>query len=192
MRHDPSNPLRTAGRRRALLLCVGVLSLAGCTTASVQPAPELVQAPWGLLPMVNHTETPQAGLRAEAILESLLRTQGFTDLRRYPTALGTDALFEPSERKGVDAAMAWARAQGLRYVITGTVDEWRYKVGIDGEPAVGFTLQVLELPEGRVVWTAAGGRTGWSREALSGVAQKLIAQLIAPLRGAAPSATAPR
>jgi hypothetical protein len=73
----------------------------------------------------------------------------------------------------------------MRYAVTGTVDEWRYKVGVDGEPAVGFTLQVLDVPTGRVLWSAAGGRTGWSREALSAVAHQLLTRLSAPLVAAA-------
>jgi TolB-like protein len=166
---------------RRTLLALPLVCLA-CSTVSVPPAPALDRnAPWALLPMVNHTETPQAGLRAEAILESLLRGGGVSTLRRYPSSIGGDALFEPSERKGVDQALDWARAQGARYAVTGTVDEWRYKVGVDGEPAVGFTLQVIDVQSGRVLWSAAGGRTGWSREALSAVAHQLLTRLSAPL-----------
>lgn len=62
-----------------------------------------------------------------------------------------------------------------------TVDEWRYKVGVDGEPAVGITLQVIEVQSGNVIWSAAGSRTGWSRDAVSAVAQKLLRQLLSPL-----------
>jgi len=176
-------PLSRSLRRR--LLVAVPLALAGCATTTVQRPPEIDRsAPWALLPMVNHTETPQAGLRAEAILDSLLRTGGVGDLRRYPTSIGGDALFEPSERKGVDQALDWARTQGSRYAVTGTVDEWRYKVGIDGEPAVGFTLQLLDVASGRVLWSAAGGRTGWSREALSAVAHQLLAKLVSPLAAA--------
>jgi TolB-like protein len=193
MTHLPSHPW-SAGRRKVLMAGAATgaaLALAACTTATVAPAPPLERdAPWALLPMVNHTETPQAGLRAEAILESLLRARGLSDLRRYPASIGGDAVFEPSERRSVDQALAWARAQGVRYALTGTVDEWRYKVGIDGEPAVGFTLQLLELPSGRVVWSAAGGRTGWSRESLSGVAQKMLAELAAPLTAPLPTPAA--
>lgn len=172
-------------RARRLLLVLPAV-LAACSTVSAPPAPRLDRAaPWALLPMVNHTETPQAGLRAEAILESLRRNGGVSALRRYPSSIGGDALFEPSERKGVDQAIDWARSQGARYAVTGTVDEWRYKVGVDGEPAVGFTLQVLEVGTGRVLWSAAGGRTGWSREALSAVAHQLLTRLSAPLVAAA-------
>jgi hypothetical protein len=63
--------------------------------------------------------------------------------------------------------------------VQGAVDEWRYKVGVDGEPAVGVALQVVDLQSGAVVWSAVGAKSGWSREALAAVAQKLIGELIA-------------
>jgi TolB-like protein len=81
----------------------------------------------------------------------------------------------------VTRALEWARGERARYALTGTVDEWRYKVGVDGEPAVGITLQVIEVQSGNVIWSAAGSRTGWSRDAVSAVAQKLLRQLLSPL-----------
>lgn len=136
-------------------------------------------AKWALLPVINHTEVPQAGLRAETITEVLLRAKGVGNLQRYPATLNQDSLFEPAERKVVDAATGWARGQGVRYAVTGAVDEWHYKVGIDGEPAVGMTMQILDLKDGgRVVWSAAASKSGWSREALSAVAQKLIKDML--------------
>lgn len=134
---------------------------------------------WALLPIVNHTDVAQAGLRAETITEVLLRTRGISNLRRYPTTLNQDSLFEPAERKAVTDALAWAHEQGVHYAVTGAVDEWHYKVGIDGEPAVGMTLQIIDLKDGdRVVWSAAGSKSGWSRDALSAVAQKLIKEML--------------
>jgi hypothetical protein len=40
---------------------------------------------------------------------------------------------------------------------------------------------VIDVESGKVLWSAAGSRAGWSRDALSGVAQKLEKQLLAPL-----------
>jgi hypothetical protein len=77
-----------------------------------------------------------------------------------------------------EEAQKWAREQGIRYGLTGVVQEWRYKVGIDGEPAVGVTLQVLDLSTGQIIWSASGAKSGWSREALSAVAHKLLYQLL--------------
>ncbi len=143
-------------------------------------------AKWALLPISNHTDVPQAGLRAEAITEVMLRRRGISNLRRYPPTLNPDSLFEPAERKETADAINWAREHGIRYAVTGAVDEWHYKVGLDGEPAVGMTLQIIDLNDNdRVAWSAAGGKTGGSREAVSAVAQKLIKDLLdgASLRG---------
>jgi len=100
---------------------------------------------------------------------------------RAPAALGAETLFEAPPADAGERALAWARAAGVRYALTGSVTEWRYRVGVDGEPAVGLSLRVIDLADGRTVWSATGARSGWSREALSAVAQKLARDLVAPL-----------
>jgi polysaccharide biosynthesis protein PelC len=174
---------------RIFALALLLSALSACTTTQIQGLPAEVDksASWALLPILNLTETPQAGLRAEAILESLIRAGGIKNLKRYPSSLNTESIFDPVERKAQEQALVWAKGEKVRFAISGTVDEWRYKVGVDGEPAVGLTLQIQDLSTGSVVWTAAGSKSGWSREALSAVAQKLIAQLTAPLNVTAPS-----
>jgi TolB-like protein len=161
-------------------MIAAALALAGCATTDVTTSsPPLERgAKWALLPMLNHTDVPQAGLRAEAITEALLRSLGINELARYPANLNPDAVFEPAERKVADAAQKWAKDSGARYAISGAVDEWRYKVGIDGEPAVGVALQIMDLQTGAVLWSGVGAKSGWSREALSAVAQKLVRDLL--------------
>ena len=174
--------------RAARLVCVATMALviAACSTVQVGRAPALEPgATWAVLPFVNQTETPQAGLRAESITENLLRAEGVARMAKYPAALNTETLFEPADRKQADAALAWARAEKIRYAVAGTVAEWRYKVGVDGEPAAGITLQLIDVQSGEVLWAASGGSTGWSRESLSGVAQKLIGRLLQPIAPAA-------
>ena len=176
--------MQTHSRRivRWITLAAVVILMTACSTIAVGPAPTLDRtAKWGILPFVNQTETPQAGLRAESITESLLRAGGIGNLKRYPAALNTETLFEPMDRKQADAALAWARTENIRYAVGGSVDEWRYKVGIDGEPAAGVALQLIDVQSGEVLWAAAGGMTGWSRESLAGVAQKLISKLMRPV-----------
>jgi polysaccharide biosynthesis protein PelC len=173
---------------RISFLLAAVL-LTACASGVQSVASQEVVSPtakWALLPLSNNTDTPQAALSAEAMVEHLLRSRGITTLVQYPATLSRDSLFEPTERKVSDEAQKWAVAQNVRFAVAGSVEEWRYKVGIDGEPAVGVTLKVIDLTNGRVVWSASGAKSGWSREALSGVAQKLLASLIAglPLSGA--------
>jgi len=169
---------------RKTLLLFFLLALAGCTTVDRvrSAAPPDLAARWVLLPIANHTETPQAGLRAEAIAETVLRSIGVANLERYPASLNPETLLDPAERKLAEQAMAWAKGKDARYALTGAVEEWRYKVGVDGEPAVGLSLQVVDVKSGAVVYSASGGKSGWSREALSAVAQKLTRELLEDLK----------
>jgi TolB-like protein len=166
--------------KRPLGAVLLLAALAGCavTDHSTGQAALARDASWALLPIANHTDVPQAGLRAEAIAEGVLRSRGVAKLLHYPPALNPASLLEPGEGKAQADAAKWAREAGARYALTGAVDEWRYKVGIDGEPAVGLALQIIELESGAVVWSAVGARSGWSREALAAVAQKLVRELL--------------
>lgn len=169
--------------KRLLILCMGLLFIGGCATATRTGSPQLDKnVKWALLPMENHTETPQAGLRMEAITETILRIRGAQPLEKYPSTLTQGGLFEPADAKTVEAALNWARQAGARYAVTGAVNEWRYKTGVDGEPAVGVTLKVVDIQTRQVIWDAAGARTGWGREAVSAVAQKLVEDLVDGLK----------
>ncbi len=164
---------------RILLLAALTLWLGACSTLDRSPAPVVErQAQWAVLPFANHTETPLAGQRAEAIAEAILHSQGINRLKRYPGSLQQEALFAAGERQQQEEALAWARSQGVRYALTGAVDEWRYKVGVDGEPAAGVALQIIDVTSGETLWSGSGGKSGWSREALSAVGQQLIRSLL--------------
>lgn len=168
--------------RLAPLGYLAALLLTGCYVQQINPGPRLDRrARWVLLPVQNHGETPQAGERMEAILATLLRARGVTDLRSYPAAQPQSALPELDDQRRYETALLWAHQQGFAYGITGSVEEWHYRNGLDGEPAVGVTVQVVEIRSGRVVWSASGARGGWSRQTVSGTAHKLIASLLAPL-----------
>lgn len=159
----------------AWVLC----ALAACSTVDRGRAPALqANAEWTVLPFANHTETPMAGNRAESVAEALLHARGVGKVKRYTSTAQQEALFDAGDNKRQEQALAWAREQGVRYALAGTVDEWRYKVGVDGEPAAGITLQIIDVQSGDILWSGAGGKSGWSREALSAVAQKLIRELL--------------
>lgn len=162
--------------------CVVLLTACSTGIQSITNGDALdANAKWALLPIVNNTDTPQAGLSAEAMVEHQLRRRGIANVAHYPAALSRDSLFEPTERKVAEEALKWAQDQGVKFVLTGSVEEWRYKVGIDGEPAVGITLKVMDLASGQVVWSGNSAKSGWSREALSAVAQSVLFDLLAKL-----------
>lgn len=154
------------------------------------------QAHWVLLPVVNRSQTPQAGQRVEAILASLLRSRGVKSISHYPSTPQSQVLMMLDEQARYNAALKWALTQGFRYAITGTVEEWRYKAGLDGEPAVGLTLRVIDLQHHKkpasqtgattltryetqpVLWSATGARTGWGREGIAAATQTLLNNLL--------------
>jgi TolB-like protein len=174
--HHPTTALR---RLHALFLGGALLLLTACSTMDRGAAPVLErQASWVVLPFANHTETPLAGNRAETIASALLHAQGVGKLQRYESSSQQESLFDAGDSKRQQEALQWARERQARYALTGAVDEWRYKVGVDGEPAAGVTLQIIDVASGDILWSGTGGKSGWSREALSAVAQKLIRDLL--------------
>jgi len=166
--------------KRLLTTGLAAMLLSGCVTLNQGGASVSFQESWALLPFINNTETPYAAERAEAVSAALLYARGVQRLER-----STSEAARPEDSLGTDrgeskqkAALEIARQKKVRYALAGTVNEWRYKVGLDGEPVAGFTLQVIELPEGRVVWSGAASKSGWSRDAVSAVAQQLLERLM--------------
>ena len=172
------------GRLLPLILGALVVVLtAGCSVVDVQRGPTLdANVRWTLLPVMNYAEAPRAGERVEAMLETLLRSRGVANLQTYPSPTRTDDLPELDERRRFESALGWARSNGFIYAVTGSVNEWRYKSGLDGEPAVGVGIRVIEITTGRTVWSASGAKTGWGRDSVSGTAQALLGALLDTLR----------
>lgn len=177
-------------RKLSLVLLVGLL-LSGCVTLRQGGSTASFSDSWALLPFINNTETPYAAERAEAVTAALLHAHGMQKLERTVTekAGGDNHLGLDRGELRQKAALEAAKQKNIRYAIAGTVNEWRYKVGLDGEPVAGFTLQVIELPGEKVVWSGVAGKSGWSRDAVSAVAQQVLDSLIEDLKKAAETTT---
>lgn len=132
-----------------------------------------------VVPFSNHTETPLAGERAMSITAALLESQGFCNLSIYQNHYHGKILFPGMNQvESQEALLQWARSTHARYMMTGTVNEWTYKVGLDGEPVVGVSLELIDLSSGKMVWTAVGSQSDGSRIAVSTVGQELINRLL--------------
>lgn len=170
--------------KKILLLLLAALLVSGCVTLNQGGIPLSYQESWALLPFINNTETPYAAERAEAVTAALLYARGVQRLERSAAETAKPEEYPLADRGELKqkAALEAAKQKKVRYALAGTVNEWRYKVGLDGEPVAGFTLQVIELPEGRVVWSGAVGKSGWSRDAVSAVAQQVLDRLLGEIR----------
>lgn len=169
-------------RFSVLLMLAAALFITGCVTLSQRGAEVSFNDSWALLPFINNTETPYAAERGESIVAALLHARGIQNLERPVTEAKPEDLGLDRGEKRQREALEWAKQKKVRYALSGTVNEWRYKVGLDGEPVAGFTLQLIELPEGKVVWSGAAGKSGWSRDAVSSVAQQILDKLLGEIR----------
>jgi TolB-like protein len=175
-RHRPLRWLAAAAATVLLLSACGTVTQSAATPALAAGDPVAVVS------LANFTETPAAGSSATAIAANVLRENGLTDVRIAPADAASNAMFDTAQREVGEKKLAWAREQHVKYVLTGAVEEWRYKAGVDGEPVAGVTFELVDVASGQVVWSATGSRSGWSRSSLANVASSLIGKLLAPIR----------
>ncbi|BES73546.1 pellicle/biofilm biosynthesis outer membrane protein PelC [Marinobacter nanhaiticus D15-8W] len=163
--------------RHAWLLAAMALALfSGCAVMQSEegnPIPD--DSTFAVVPLVNLSQTPQAGEQAASVLAAILRAKGSGNVTLYLPQVRDPLLFDNSEQR--QEAITQARSGNNDYLVSGTVEEWRYKSGLDGEPAVGVTLEIRSADDQRIVWSGTAARTGWGRESLSVAAHKVIDEL---------------
>lgn len=165
------------------LICIvlAALGLCGCATtqfnSASSPHPDR-QALWCVLIPINSTSTPYAGERVQQQLAALLGAQGLTHVLLAPGAAGNGPLPIDNGTAGERQALDWARHHEARYALEGSVAEWDYKVGLDGQPAVGLTLRLLDLQSGEIIWSGAASASGGSREGLAVLSERTLAGLL--------------
>jgi polysaccharide biosynthesis protein PelC len=165
------------------LLALLVMILAGCMTSATNISSNQITLPksagYGVIPFENNTDRPQAGNRAAAITAGILQTRGPNKVFVYQQAVSKNNLIaEPNKNISTRSLAAWAKRNNIRYIISGTVNEWRYKVGLDGEPSVNVTIKLYDARNRKYLWNAVGSLTGGSRYGLGVIAQRLIANLL--------------
>ncbi len=86
---------------------------------------------------------------------------------------------QEAELKRVIAELA---AANVAYSLTGSVNEWKYKAGLDGEPTVSLTLRLFDNRSGEQVWSSVASRTGSASESTGVLAQKLLDKALSELK----------
>ncbi len=172
--------------RLKFLVCLLIVTstlLTACETMTSSKRVAVATADkWALLPIENLSKTPLAGDRAQALVETHLRARGINNLDLYQPTSEQSLLALLDEAGQMNTAMQWAKDNGYRFAVTGNVQEWEYKDGLDNEPSVGLSLKVIDLYRDEVLWLASGSRTGWGYTNLSSVASKTIRELLSEVR----------
>ena len=115
----------------------------------------------------NYTDTPRAGMRASNILEGILLAKGYKVTSHLADKL-------PSKKK----AKKIAKEDGSKYFVYGGVSEWRYKTGIDGEPAVSMQISLYKTKGSKLVWSGTGSDSDWGNSSVGTTAQDLLLEMI--------------
>ncbi len=172
----PSAGPKGAGMAVLMLL----LLLTGCARYRLEapPFPAETGEAIVVVPLANATTTPYAGRSAQAMVAALLQEKGFRvllppDSDRLPPPVGAPKILP-------EKAVSWARSQGARYLLGGTVVEWRYKVGLEGMPTAALVLVLYELRGERLVpvWQATLSGIGHGRMGLGLLVQNLLESLL--------------
>ncbi len=171
------SPIKIGLALAALLLVNSCSSLLKHDTITLS-----AQQSWVLLPFENYSNTPLANHRAEALTETQLRQRGLHDLVLYPNHEAAPLSLLLDDGKRVDQALKWARQHNIRYGVTGKIQEWHYKNGLEAEPAIGLSMKIIDLKNQQVLWSDSASRTGWGYANLTGTAEKTIAALLRQVR----------
>ncbi len=167
-------------RPLAMILSMGLTfgGLSACSTLAQSSAPGQLdrQAQIMILPSINNTETPMAGERMDELAENLLHVIGVANVAREATSTSPDS--DLHDRARQDQALLDAAKAHVPYALAISLDEWRYKVGLDGEPAVGMSLRIIDVAHHRVLWAGSYAGTGFGREAVSALAQRHLLHLL--------------
>ncbi len=164
------------------VLAVLIVLASGCSTASLvttekslpktykdinETHREKIDVSVSLFRLNNYTDTPRAGMRAASILEGILLTKDYK-ITSYIT--GKEITLKKAKKI--------AKEDGSKYFMHGGVSEWRYKTGIDGEPAVSLQCSLYKTKNGNLVWSATGSDSDWGNASIGTTAQDLLSEMI--------------
>lgn len=118
----------------------------------------------------EHAERAFTELTATALLRRgilLVQTEAALAQSRKENAAGQDGLY-----------METARLLQATHLLIGTVHEYRYKTDLDGNPAVGLTMRLVDATDGRTLWQDSESKVGLMFASLSSVSQRAVQNLV--------------
>lgn len=131
-----------------------------------------------LPPFINATDDQHASRALTEITGSALVEAGIPLYQTEETVLKSAA----DKAQGPDGRYAeLARSVGASHLLIGTVHEYRYKTDLDGDPAVGVTLRLVDAATGETVWQGTSGNVGYAFASVTSAAEKSVRALVRDL-----------
>ena len=160
-----------------ILLVLSTLFFMGCSSIVHTNKQELPNNKiYAISSFWNYTETPMAGLKAASIVESVLAKENISLLSLI--AGNEKESLNQNKISFLKTQVNKAKKLKASYLIMGEVQEWRYKTGIDGEPVVSYSVKVIELNTGNILFNAVGAKSGWGHKSIGIVAQEIAQEII--------------
>lgn len=126
-------------------------------------------------PFFNATDDEHAGRALHEIAASALLDQGKLLVQSEPLLTATR---KPGAPGGEGLYLEAARAARATHLLIGTVHEYRYKTDLDGDPAVGFSLRLVDPATGETLWQGTSGRVGVFFASLTTASQRAMRDLV--------------
>ncbi|MSU49653.1 MAG: hypothetical protein EXS37_11310 [Opitutus sp.] len=128
-----------------------------------------------LPPFVNATDDEHAGRALTEMTGSALVEAGIALFQTEELLLKTAA----EKAQGPDGRYAEvARTMNATHLLIGTVHEYRYKTDLDGDPAVGLTLRLVDAATGQTLWQGTSGNVGYAFASLTSAAGRAVRSLV--------------
>ncbi|MCF3651878.1 hypothetical protein [Synoicihabitans lomoniglobus] len=162
---------------RLVLFCL-ILFTAGCAnviTTGGTDGQTISISRLLLPPFVNATDDEYAARALTEMTGSALVEAGIPLYQTEQLVMRTVG----DEAQGSDGRYAeLSRASGASHLLIGTVHEYRYKTDLDGDPAVGITMRIVDAQTGETVWQGTSGNVGYAFASVTSAAQKAVNRLV--------------
>lgn len=123
-----------------------------------------------LAPYANATDDDHAARALTEITSAALSREGLYIVPGKPDLT--------TQRIDKAATLHEAREQNIDHVVFGTVMEFRYKTDLDGDPAVGISIEIVDSHTGRSLWRGSASNVGIGFSSLTSTAQEVVEDLV--------------
>jgi hypothetical protein len=129
-------------------------------------------------PFLNATDNEHAGQALTQLTGSTLLE---SDMPLYQTEEILSKTADETAPKQEVRYLQIAQDNKATYLLIGTVHEYRYKSDMSANPAVGITLRLVNVADGRTLWQGSSSKVGRVYASLTSTAQKAVRELVAKI-----------
>jgi polysaccharide biosynthesis protein PelC len=172
---------------KTLQLLLLLLLFTACTTVvHDEGKSQLTDVRLVMPPFVNATDNEHAAEGVTQLTGSALLKLGIPlyQTEQIVSKAGDETTAKPDAR-----FLQIARENKAAYLLIGTVHEYRYKSDLTANPAVGITLRLVAVEDGRTIWQGSSSTVGRANSSLTATAQRAVRDLVSriPLKTTHPS-----